>query len=145
MFGARLGVGLGAVEAGAEVSGALASAPSVSVAVSAYPIAGVATAGKGAGSRCWLVDASVAVEGDGRSIAAIGLAEVLCLRLGAELQLPGANGEMDGGVAGGEGADAAGEREGLAARGVVCAAGVRAPAPLATPLSSSSMGSRRCA
>src|ERR1019366_10696003 len=92
IVGARPGVGLGTVEAGAEVSGALASAPSVSVAVSAYPIAGVATAGNGASSRCWLVDASVAVEGDGRSIAATALGEVLCLRLGAELQLPGANG-----------------------------------------------------
>ena len=72
--------------------------------------------------------------------------------LGAELQLPpvGPNGERDGGVGGTGGAAG---RAGLAAGRTVLAAGLgveagaeeRTPAPVATPLNSSSSGSRRWA
>ena len=138
----------------------MANAPSVS----AYPLEAVAeekleampelllATGNGAltleGLESVALEISCVDETPGLSISATGLAALLCLTVGAELQpvLPAPKGESDGGADAADSAEragAAGGREaGSAGR---AAAGVELRVPLATPLNNSSMGSSRWA
>jgi hypothetical protein len=156
---------LGAPEEDVAVSGALANAPSVRAVVEAYPVVRLGAAGKGVEARGGLpvasveiADAGVGID-DGRSIVATGPPEDSGLRPESgfvpELQLPaaGPKGEMDGaaGWATGAGPVRDGAAVGLEVeRGALDAAAPRTfaempGAPVATPLSNSSRGSRRCA